>query len=140
MSNYWYRGYTMAQLDEIIDFAKQQMFEPGEKRQMIRSYTPMQFIPPALFSPEQLEQIRVVVQKELQAAIMKPSVFDTSAMTSEELTEHLKDWKPTIQHPYIAGNPSSQWDLGAFQIKEQATGDISTDEQEAFLKGQRKAV
>jgi len=42
-----YRGYTMAQLDEIIDFAKQQMFEPGQKRQMIRPYTPMQFIPPA---------------------------------------------------------------------------------------------
>lgn len=131
-----YRGYTMTQLDELIDFAKQQMFEPGQKRQMIRPYTPMQFIPPAL-SQEQLKQIRAVVREELQA-IIKPPVFQGDIPTSEELTERLKDWKPVIQHQYIAGNPGSQLDLGAFQVKEDC--DTSTDEQEAFLKGQRQAI
>lgn len=104
VKGFMYRGYTMAQLDEIIDFAKQQMFEPGEKRQMIRSYTPMQFIPPALFSPEQLEQIRAIMRKEVREEVR--------VALNENESERIM----------------------------QATDDISTDEQEAFLKGQRKAV
>ena len=52
--------------------------------------------PPALFSPNQLEQIRVVVREELQEA-MKPPVLEGDVPTSEEIIEHLKQWKPVIQ-------------------------------------------
>lgn len=50
----------------------------------------------AEFSSEMLEQIRMVVREELQA-VMKPPVFDASSMTSEELTEHLRNWKSQVQ-------------------------------------------
>lgn len=65
--------------------------------------------PPALFSAEQLEQIRVVVREELQAQ-RKAIVWNAETMTSEELTERLKDWKPVIEQrecdEAIEGHPS----------------------------------
>lgn len=94
-----YRGYTMKQLDELIDFAKQQMFEPGQKRQMIRPYTPMQFIPPAL-SQEQLEQIRAVMREELQEA-KKQTV-----------------WTPEDEDTFLRGVLRSRLSLGIMSLPE----------------------
>jgi hypothetical protein len=43
-----------------------------------------------------MQRFRAIVREELQAA-MKPPVLAAPHMTSEELTERLKEWKPKIQ-------------------------------------------
>jgi len=92
---------------------------------------PLQKIIPTLATLDAiaLEQIRAVVREEIQAA-MKPPIWNAEAMTSEELTKRLKDWKPRIEvsdnsivEPpkyYIPGNPiagTRQLNLEAFQMK-----------------------
>jgi len=59
----------------------------------------------AEFTNEMLEQIRTVVREELQAMIQPPLLVDE--MTSEEVTEQLKKWKPIIQPADVSTNDSS---------------------------------
>lgn len=53
-----------------------------EKQKIVAQYEPMVIIPPALFSPEQLEQIRMVIREELER-VLASSTVDTSANDTE---------------------------------------------------------
>lgn len=105
------------QREELI-----KLIERSRAKIVAREHIPMQVIPPALLTPEMLEQIRAVVREELQS-IMKPPVLDASIMTSEELTERLKDRKSVIQVTLHELTPE-QRKLIAEQVKQSLVRDV----------------
>lgn len=118
-SNNWtYRGYTMKQLDELIERSERLYQRNGP-------VTPVEVILPARLTNGMLEQIRAVVREELQT------------------TKKQAAWTPEDEDTFLRGVLRGRLRLGVMSLSEyraelakldkQKTQDTSTDDSSSVV-------